>query len=117
MLGYTWLNSKNEDSIPSFYISSHAKHLINFNVIYQYHSFFISTGGLYKNRNERKAASIGADITPSYFVLNGKLGYLLPKQKGKLFFQADNIFNTEFSDLLGSRMPSRWISGGIEITL
>lgn len=117
MAGYTWLHSKNQDSIPSFYISSHAKHLFNFNVIYQYKSFFVSTGGLYKNRNERKAVSIGAAITPSYFILNGKLGYLLPKQKGKLFVQADNIFNTIYSDLLGSKMPGRWLSGGIEITL
>lgn len=117
MFGYTWLNSKNKDSIPSFYISSHARHLVNFNIVYTNKSFFISTGGLYKNRNERKAASIGAEITPSYFVLNTKLGYLIPKEKGKLFVQVDNIFDKKYSDLLGSQMPGRWLSGGIEVTL
>jgi len=117
IFGYTWLNSKNNDSIPSFYISSHARHLVNFNTTYTIKSFFISIGGLYKNRNERKAASIGAEITPSYFILNTKLGYLLPKEKGKLFVQADNIFDKKYSDLLGSQMPGRWLSGGIEVTL
>lgn len=117
MFGYTWLNSKNKDSIPSFYISSHARHLVNFNITYTIKSFFISTTGLYKNRNERKAASIGAEITPSYFILNTKLGYLLPKEKGKLFVQADNLFDKKYSDLLGSQMPGRWLSGGIEVTL
>ncbi len=117
MFGYTWLHSKNKDSIPSFYISSHARHLVNFNTTYTIKSFFISTTGLYKNRNERKAASIGARITPSYFVLNSKFGYLLPKEKGKLFVQADNIFDKKYSDLLGSQMPGRWLSGGIEVTL
>lgn len=115
--GYTWLNSKNKDSIPSFYISSHAKHLFNFTSYYQFKSFFTSITGLYKNRNERKAAAINANITPSYFILNGKAGYLFPKEKGKLFIQSDNVFNTTYSDLLGSKMPGRWLSGGIEITL
>lgn len=117
MFGYTWLNSKNKDSIPSFYISSHAKHLVNFNVVYTIKSFFISAGGLYKNRNERKAASIGAEITPSYFILNAKLGYLLPNEKGKLFVQADNVFDKKYSDLLGSQMPGKWFSAGIEFNL
>ena len=117
MFGYTWLNSKNKDSIPSFYISSHARHLVNFNITYTIKSFFFSTGGLYKNRDQRKAASIGAEITPSYFVLNSKLGYLFPKERGKIFIQADNIFNKKYSDLLGSQMPGRWLSGGIEVTL
>ncbi len=117
IVGYTWINSKNDDSIPSFYISSHAKHLINFTTIINYKSFFISAALLFKNRNERKAASIGAEITPSYFLINTKIGYLLPKEKGKLFVQADNLLNTTYSDLLGARMPGRWLSGGIEITL
>lgn len=117
MAGYTWLNSKNDDSIPSFYISSHAKHLLNFNIIYNCKSLFISFGGLYKNRNERKAAAIGAEITPSYFLLNSKIGYSMLKQRGKVFAQFDNLFNKTYSDLLGSRMPGRWISGGIEVTL
>ncbi len=117
MTGYTWLNSKNEDSIPSFYISSHAKHLLNFTAIYHCKSIFVSIGGLYKNRNERKAAEIGAVITPSYFILNSRFGYLLPKEKGKLFVQVDNLFDKAYSDLLGSEMPGRWFSGGIEVTL
>ena len=117
MTGYTWLHSKNEDSIPSFYISSHAKHLLNFTSTYNCKSVFVSIGGLYKNRNERKAAAIGAVITPSYFIMNCKFGYLLPKEKGKLFVQADNLFDQSYSDLLGSKMPGRWLSGGIEVSL
>jgi vitamin B12 transporter len=115
--GYTWLHSDNKDSIPSFYISSHAKHLINFSAVYQVKSFMLAVNGLYKKRNEQAAAAIKAVITPSYFVMNTKLGYLLPKQRGKLFLQADNLFNKEYSDLLGSPMPERWLSAGIEIAL
>lgn len=115
--GFTWLNSTNKDSIPSFYISSHAKYLANFSAAYTIHSFLFSVTGLYKKRNEQKAAAIKAEITPSYFILNAKLGYLLPKRLGKLFVQADNLFDKQYSDLLGSKMPGRWLSGGFEIAL
>lgn len=116
-LGYTWLNSKNNDSIPSFYISSHAKHLVNFSGTYNFRSFMISVNGLYKKRNQQEAAAIKAEITPSYFVLNTKIGYQLLKKRGTLFLQADNLFDKSYSDLLGSIMPGRWLSGGFEIAL
>jgi iron complex outermembrane receptor protein len=45
------------------------------------------------------------------------MGYIIRSVKGKLYLQADNIFNKTYSDLLGSRMPGRWLSGGIEIAL
>jgi vitamin B12 transporter len=116
-VGYTWLHSINKDSIPSFYISSHAKHLVNFSAVYQVHSFLVSINGMYKKRNEQAAAAIKATITPSYIVMNMKLGYQLPKKAGRLFVQADNIFDKQYSDLLGSTMPGRWLSGGFEIAL
>jgi iron complex outermembrane receptor protein len=49
--------------------------------------------------------------------MNMKLGYQLPKKTGRLFVQADNIFDKQYSDLLGSTMPGRWLSGGFEIAL
>lgn len=115
--GYTWIQSENDDSIPSFYISSHARHLLNFSVIYSIRSFSVALNGLYKERNSRKAAAINAEITPSYFIMGTKLAYTLPKKFGKLFLQADNVFNTAYSDLLGSKMPGRWLSAGFEIVL
>ena len=116
-MGYTWLQSKNDDPVPSFYISSHAKNLLNFAAILHVKSFTVSLNGLYKNRNEQKANSINAAITKSYFVLNSKLAFQLPKKYGRLFLQVDNIFDKIYSDLLGAQMPGRWLSGGFEIAL
>ena len=116
-LGFTGLHSENEDSIPSFYISSHAKYLVNFSAAYTIKSFLFSVTGLYKDRNKQKAAAINADITPSYFILNAKIGYQLPEKFGRIFIEADNVFDKKYSDLLGSKMPGRWLSGGFEIAL
>lgn len=115
--GFTWLQSKNDDPVPSFYISSHAKYLLNFAVAYRIKKFSISTSGIYKERNVQKANPINAEITPSYFVFNAKIGWQLLKKGGKVFVQADNLFDKQYSDLLGSKMPGRWLSAGFEIAL
>lgn len=116
-LGYTRIQSKNDDPVPSFYISSHAKNLLNFSIVWQIHSFSFSVNGLFKERNTRESAAINAAITPSYFIMGAKAGYRLSKKYGRLFIQADNLFNKKYSDLLGSQMPGRWLSGGFEVVL
>ncbi|PVD54208.1 TonB-dependent receptor [Terrimonas sp.] len=112
-IGLVWLDSKSSDSIPSFYISSHAKFLTNFSVIYQYHNFSFSVNGLYKKRNERIASSINTAVSPDYFLMNAKMGYDLSNRRFSVFVQMDNVFNRQYSDLLGSVMPGRWFMGGV----
>lgn len=115
--GFVLLHTESNNSVPSFYISSHAKQLLNFNTILTVKSFSISLNGIYKKRKAQNASAINATITPSYFILNGKLGYTLLKNKLQFYFEADNVFNSMYSDLLGSKMPGNWVSGGFQITL
>jgi vitamin B12 transporter len=115
-LGLLWLNSKSSDTIPSFYISSHAKFSNNFSVVYENKIFSISINGLYKERQEQSAAAINAALSKQYFIMNTKTEIFLVK-RSSVFFQADNIFNKEYSDLLGSQMPGRWLLGGIIIKI
>ncbi|MFT4018582.1 MAG: TonB-dependent receptor, partial [Agriterribacter sp.] len=112
-IGLVWLDSKSSDSIPSFYISSHAKFLTNFSVIYQCHNFSFSVNGLYKKRNERIASSINTAVSPDCFLMNTKMGYDLFNRRFSVFVQMDNVFNRQYSDLLGSVMPGRWFMGGV----
>lgn len=112
--GLIWLNSTSSDTVPSFYVSSHAKWLTNFSVIYQNHRFLVSVNGLYKVRQEQSATAIHASITPAYFILNAKLEYAVVDKQLSVFVQTDNIFDRQYSDLLGSPMPGRWLMGGIK---
>ena len=116
MLGLIWLNSKSSDTIPSFYISSHAKFSSNFSVAYENKIFAISINGIYKKRGEQSAAAINAKISPHYFIMNPRAEVFVVK-RSSVFFQADNVFNTNYSDLLGSQMPGRWLMGGFSIKL
>ena len=33
-----------------------------------------------------------------------------------LFFQADNVLDKKYADILGPQMPGRWLSGGIRVS-
>lgn len=115
-LGYTYLNTSNAEGIVSNYISSHARHLVNTNLSFRYQSWEGSLNGLYKQRNPRSAAPINADLADEYTVWNSRLAYRLCPELA-LNVMVHNIFNVEYADILGSRMPSRWIMAGVKFDL
>lgn len=116
MLGFLWLDSKSSDSIPSFYLSSHATFSSNFSVAWENKFVAISVNGIYKKRRAQSAAAINAALSPQYFVMNTKAEIFVWK-RSSVFFQADNLFNKNYSDLLGSQMPGRWLMGGVKVNL
>lgn len=112
--GVLFLKSESSNSIPSFYINSHAKFLINTSLRYSYKAIGISFNGLYKLRAQRDAPAIEASVSRDYFVLNGQLTYSIKQNQLKVFIETNNIFDRKYSDILGSIMPGRWVLGGIQ---
>lgn len=112
--GMVWMDSNSSDSLLSFYISSHARFMTNFSVLYQVNRFSIGLNGLFKKREQQKAGSINATISSSYFLANARIEYRFFKQRLGVFAAADNLFDTQYSDLLGAIMPGRWFTGGIK---
>lgn len=115
--GLTRLNSESSDVTPSFYVSSHAKLLTNFSVLYQYSGFSLSVNGLYKTRAKQEATALQATISREYFLLNAKAEYAFLQKSLAIFVQADNAFDTKYSDLLGAVMPGRWLMTGVRYNL
>ncbi|TWI85101.1 iron complex outermembrane receptor protein [Lacibacter cauensis] len=116
-LGFIWMRSRSSDTVPSLYVSNHARELINFNVIYRYKKLGFSVNGLYKNRRAQPIASPFVPISKDYFLLSTRVDLFLLKNKLAVFVQVDNIFNKRYSDLLGSVMPQRWVMGGVKVNL
>ncbi len=114
--GLVLLNSKSSDATPSFYISSHARFLANFSLIYQCHNLTLSINGIYKQRQKQEENAIHAVISPDYFVLNAKADYRVGAGFSA-FMQTDNVFNRQYSDLLGSPMPGRWLMAGVRFQM
>jgi vitamin B12 transporter len=114
MAGLLLLDSKAADGTPSFYISSHARALFNAAVIYRAGDFDLNGSLVWKRRNAQQAAAIGAVLDREYLLCNLRLRYAVRPMRGAVFVQAYNVLDRRFSDLLGSAMPGRWLSAGLQ---
>ena len=109
-MGYTFTDISNDNL--GIYLSSFAKHLINSQIILKHNSLQFSISGLYKERNQQLAESISSILESNYALLNGRIGY---KIKSGVYFniQILNITNTDYQNILGAKMPGRWLMGGV----
>lgn len=110
-IGATLLHSTSDDPKPSFYIIAHAKTLIQGTLIYEYKKINLAVNMLYKEREPLNASSINASITSSYMLVNARIQYQFNKN-WSAFVSCNNIGDIKYSDLLGSKMPDRWLSAG-----
>ena len=116
--GITVLKSAGKgNSLPSFYLSSHAKLLWNSNMRISNKFGAVSMGTVYKKRNKQTANAINAKISPEYFTVNLRIEKYLFKKKAGLMLQIDNLTDVAYSDLLGSIMPGRWMQFGCWMNL
>ena len=110
-MGYTFTDITNDTL--GIYLSSFAKHLVNAQLILNYNSFQFSISGLYKERTAQAAESISSDLESSYGLLNARVGYSLMDNKLSLNLQILNLLDKEYQNILGAKMPGRWLMGGI----
>lgn len=111
-VGYTFLNTTNENDVISVYLSNHARHLFTANLLYSYENISFAINGLYKARNGRQAPAINSELATNYTVWNLRFGYQIAEQIGVNLF-VHNLLNEQYADILGAKMPNRWIMGGI----
>ncbi|HEX4959145.1 MAG TPA: TonB-dependent receptor [Lacibacter sp.] len=117
-IGFIWMRSRSSDTVPSLYVSNHAKEFMNFFVNYRYKAIGIGINGLFKERNIQAAPAGIVPLSTTYFLLNLRADvYAGKKQNVAFFLQADNLFNKSYSDILGSVMPQRWVMTGIKVHL
>jgi iron complex outermembrane receptor protein len=115
-IGMIVMKSTSSGNTPSLYVSNHAKFLGNFNLVYQHKNLSLSANGLYKIRSSAEKAGL-LTLSPDYFVMNLRAECRLFENGLVLFFQADNVLNQKYTDILGPQMPGRWLSGGIRVAL
>ena len=107
----TFLNSKSSEPVPSFYILSHAKTLLQQNIILTLKQLDISISSIYKERLAQEATALKAKVSKDYWVVNTKVNYRY--KNANAFVAIANIGNVRYSDLLGSQLPGSWFSGGL----
>ncbi|UOQ99648.1 TonB-dependent receptor [Hymenobacter sp. 5317J-9] len=120
-LGYTYTHLDVAGDVVSQYLSNVAKQLITGNVSLTHRRFSVGVGGVYKQRAGQRttpSATVNdAELTPSYVVVNGRLDVALLPDRVWVVGQAQNLFNAQYSDLLGAQMPGRWLMAGVRLAL
>ena len=113
-LGATWINTSTPGGEPGFYLSSHARWLINGNLLATWKKFDFTLSGIYKKRQPREAAAPLVPVQSQYLVMNARLAYLVFPSI-QLYIQCDNMANRQYSDFSGAKMPGRWMLTGINV--
>jgi vitamin B12 transporter len=115
-LGLIWIDSESSEATPSFYISSHAAFLANYNLSFTTSRVSIGINGIYKRRQQQTLSSINAKVSKDYYIMNVKAEAFVVKNRFSVFAEVDNLFDRKYSDLLGAPMPGRWLIGGIKFS-
>ncbi|MEO1382028.1 MAG: TonB-dependent receptor [Bacteroidota bacterium] len=115
ILGYQYLYSNTETDRLARYISNRARHLVNGSVTLSWKSIDFTLNGIYKAREEASAEAIGAVLPASYLVFNTRLQVRTWNDRLAIFLQANNLTDAEYQDILGSRLPGRWVMIGIQV--
>lgn len=110
-IGYTYLYSKSAHGIISKYVSNHAGNMISTNLILNNNRFSLGLNGLWKQRNPEFSQSINSRMSKEYMVWNAKISYRF-YQNLSFNVQAENLLNAQYYDILGAKMPSRWLLAG-----
>jgi iron complex outermembrane receptor protein len=116
-LGYTGLESTNPDGTVSKYVSAHAKHLINGNISAAISRFDFGVSGLYKMRETAYSKTLGLELANTYTVISTDIGARFWEDKFKVKLEVINLFDIQYSDVLGAPMPGRWFVVGVGLKL
>jgi iron complex outermembrane receptor protein len=115
-VGYSYTDFLDDPNIASKYISNYARHLVNGVVALRRGSFEGAITGLWKQRQSDSAESISAFKSADYSLWNAKVSYRIT-DSFTVGIQVDNLFDAEYQDILGARMPGRWAWCSISWTL
>ena len=120
-IGYTYTHLDVAGDVVSQYLSNVAKQLVTGNVSLTHRRFTVGVGGVFKQRTSQRttpSATVNdAELTPSYVVINGRLDVALLPERLWVVGQAQNLFDAQYSDLLGAQMPGRWLMAGVRVAL
>lgn len=112
-LSHTWIDTQSDEDELSKYLASHANHLVTWQFGLRRRGIGLRISGLYKKRNQDLAPAISAELMDSYHVMNTRLTANVLGDLLKVYAQVDNMFDTEYSDILGARLPGQWWSFGL----
>lgn len=103
------------DDVSSKYITNAAGLNFSAGLFYIMTDYLkIGTDAIYRKRDVTEDQSIEFGLTPEYFVMDAKLTYSYNFVNFDLTVK--NLFDKQYSDILGVQLPGRWIMLGVSIS-
>lgn len=111
-LNYTYLHTGLSEDVVSKYLASHPKHQLQFNLSATVSGVEFSLTNQYIHRNG-EAVDDFFKVNDNYLLSNARLGVQVTEQL-QATGRINNIFNTDYQEVLGAQMPGRWAMGGLQ---
>lgn len=112
-LSWQGLASHSDSASVSKYLAAHSRNLVQGEVGLNAAGFRIRMGTMYKNRDPETVAEINQKLTANYMLWNLRLDKFFLGDRLQFSLQVNNLLDENYSDILGAKMPGRWILGGI----
>jgi iron complex outermembrane receptor protein len=112
-IAYQGLSTSSDSALVSKYLAAHSRNLINARLGAGTAGFRFHLTTLYKQRDASIAEQINQELEAEYMLWNLRMDKFLWDKRIMLSLQVNNLFNVDFADILGARMPGRWILGGL----
>jgi iron complex outermembrane receptor protein len=107
------LASGSDSAFVSKYLAAHSNNLVNGGLGLNSGGFSFRISTMYKSRNPESVRDINQDITSAYMLWNLRLDKFFWKKRLQASIQVNNLLDEQYSDILGAKMPGRWILGGL----
>lgn len=115
--GLTLVNATATNEVSSLYLSNYARVIWNSNLQLTHTKGLLSISTLLKRREQQTTNTLIIPVSKSFGIVNARADLYLWNKRASLLLQADNIFNIKYADFVGAKMPSRWITTGVSISL
>lgn len=112
-LGYTYLETSTDAGTLSKYISNHPRSNTNFSLMLRYGRLAFTGNANYVVRQAEIAEAVAAEIPGEYLICNAKVALNLVDELA-IYARVNNLLDTQYQEVLGARMPGRWMSAGVK---
>ena len=113
-ISYQGLVSRSDSAIVSKYLAAHSRNLVNARLGVGIRGFHIRISSMYKNRDPETVQEINQQpLEDAYMLLNARIDKFFWDKQLQFSIQVNNLLDKNYSDIMGARMPGRWILGGI----
>jgi vitamin B12 transporter len=110
-LNHTFLRTNIPDEFSSKYLANHPVQNLGLLAHIESNGVRLQIANTAVQRNAEEIPSIEGEIKAFYVLMNARVSYTLGP--ASLYMDVRNLLDTEYQEIMGARMPGRWLLAGL----